>query len=285
MSMASRSTGESAEVTSVGAMSASKLRFTTKELSKCTWPDFVTFFSQVHGCACTLYCFGRHLTLAGNTAAERAELYGAPDRSRKYFPAQKQRRVQQLAAVGELLDRERYHGILVYAGGEPIGWCQYGRVEDLPVDPDDSIEKKMLARDPTSVWRITCFTTRIDYRRQGVASTALAAAVDAIRKRGGGWVEASPLAFSHYDPKLPKLRRTFGWRSDEVREHLKDWPEQDIPGVGHFRAGGASARSVDHRGTMSMFERVGFQPVRRDDLASSDQWWVPHDRVLMRMKV
>jgi ribosomal protein S18 acetylase RimI-like enzyme len=218
------------------------------------------------------------------TAAERAKLYGPPDRSRKHFPAQQQGRKQQLAAVKELLDQGRFHGILVYADGEPVGWCQYGPVEDLPVDPA-GIPAKMLARDPTSAWRITCFTTRIDYRRQGVAATALAAAMEAIRKRGGGWVEASALAFAHHDPELPKLRSTYRWRSDEVREHLKDWPAKDIPGVGGVKASLASTGSLDHRGTMSMFERAGFRAIRRDDLASSNQWWAPHDRALMRMKV
>jgi ribosomal protein S18 acetylase RimI-like enzyme len=265
-------------------MTSKTIRFTTRELSTRTWSDFVTFFSQVHGCACTLYSFGRHLTLVGTTAAERADLYGSPDRSRKHFPAQQQRRAQQLAAVRELLDEGRYHGILVYANDEPVGWCQYGPVEDLPVD-SNGVEEKMLARDPTSAWRITCFTTRIDYRRQGVASTALAGALEAIRKQGGGWVEASPLAFPHHDTELSKLRRTYRWRSDEVRAHLEDWPTKDISGVGQVRAGLATSRSLDHRGTMSMFERVGFQPVRRDDQASSNQWWIPHDRVLMRMKV
>ncbi|HVX43057.1 MAG TPA: GNAT family N-acetyltransferase [Mycobacteriales bacterium] len=258
--------------------------FTTRELSTRTWPDFVDFFSNVHGCACTLYSFGRHLPLTGKTAAERAKLYGPPDRSKKHFPAQEQRRAQELAAVRELLDQGRFHGILVYSGDEPVGWCQFGPVGDLPVDPNDKIEPRMLARDPASQWRITCFTTRLDHRRQGVASIALKAAVAAIRKRGGGWVEATPLAFAHHDPVLPKLRSTYRWRSEEVREHLKDWPEKDIPGVGHFRAG-LARRSLDHSGLMSMFERAGFEAVRRDDLGSSDQWWTPHDRVLMRMKV
>lgn len=256
---------------------------TTRELSKRTWPDFVTFFSQVHGCACTLYSFGRHLPLKGKTAAERAELFGAPDRSKKHFPAQERRRAQEFAAVRELLDAGRFHGILVYAGGEPVGWCQYGPVGDLPVDPD-RVEKRLLAREATSQWRITCFVTRMDHRRQGVASTALEAAVEAIRKRGGGWVEATPLAFAHHDTELPKLRSTYRWRSEEVREHLKNWPEKEIPGVGCFRAG-LARRTLDHAGVMSMFERVGFEPVRRDDLGSSDQWWTPHDRVLMRMKI
>lgn len=265
-------------------MASTPARFTTRELSGSTWPDFVTFFSGVHGCACTLYSFGRHLTMAGNTAAERAELYGAPDRSRRHFPAQEQRRARQLAAVKELLDQGRFHGILVYDEGEPVGWCQYGPVADLPVDPA-RVEPKMLARDPSSQWRITCFTTRMDHRRQGVASAALAAAIEAIRNRGGGWVEASPLAFAHHDTELPKIRSTYRWRSEEVREHLKDWPEKDIPGVGRVRAGLARKRSLDHKGLMSMFERAGFTPVARDELSSSDKWWVPHDRVLMRMKV
>jgi len=37
--------------------------------------------------------------------------------------------------------------------------------------------------------------------------------VAAIKKRGGGWIEAVPMAFPHDDPTVRKLRRTFGWRS------------------------------------------------------------------------
>ena len=44
------------------------------------------------------------------------------------------------------------------------------------------------------MWRITCFVVDQKYRRRGVASAGLKAAVDAIRKKGGGTVEAYPVS-------------------------------------------------------------------------------------------
>lgn len=54
------------------------MSYATQELSRQTWPDFETFLSAVHGCACTLYSFGRHFSLEGKNAAERARIYGVP---------------------------------------------------------------------------------------------------------------------------------------------------------------------------------------------------------------
>ena len=42
-------------------------------------------------------------------------------------------------------------------------------------------------------WRITCFAVLKKYRKRGVASAALRAALEAIRKKGGGLVEAYPI--------------------------------------------------------------------------------------------
>jgi ribosomal protein S18 acetylase RimI-like enzyme len=43
------------------------------------------------------------------------------------------------------------------------------------------------------MWRITCFVVDKEYRRRGVASAGLRAALEAIRKKGGGLVEAYPV--------------------------------------------------------------------------------------------
>jgi GNAT superfamily N-acetyltransferase len=43
------------------------------------------------------------------------------------------------------------------------------------------------------LWRITCFVVDKNYRKRGVASAALKAALEAIRKKGGGLVEAYPI--------------------------------------------------------------------------------------------
>ncbi|MBO0812830.1 MAG: GNAT family N-acetyltransferase [Microlunatus sp.] len=263
------------------------VRFTTRELSMRTIDDFEQFFSQVHGCACTLYFFGRHLSPLPGTAQQRAERLGsAPDRSRKHFPHQELMRTREAAAVRELVSKGQAHGILVYANGEPVGWCHFGRVDELPVPSEESNPDMIYARDPTTDWVIDCFTTRMDHRRQGVATRALNAAVAAITKRGGGWIEAVPMAFPYDDPKLRKLRRTYRWRSPQVAEYLRDnWPSKDVPGIGEVSACLNSSRTMGHMGTMSMFEKAGFTPTRRDEHRSATDPYHRGDFVVMRRHV
>lgn len=92
-----------------------------------------------------------------------------------------------------LLMRGHAHGILVYQDGTPIGWCQFGRREELPRVERGRKYRSMastLGSPPT--WRITCFFVDRPFRRSGVARVALHAALEAIRRRGGGIVEAYP---------------------------------------------------------------------------------------------
>ena len=46
---------------------------------------------------------------------------------------------------------------------------------------------------PERLWRITCFFVDRDYRKKGVASLALNAALDSIKTKGGGAAEAYPV--------------------------------------------------------------------------------------------
>lgn len=46
---------------------------------------------------------------------------------------------------------------------------------------------------PVEDWQITCFVVDKKYRRRGVATAALRAAIASIRDRGGGIVEAYPI--------------------------------------------------------------------------------------------
>ncbi len=236
------------------------VRFTTKELSRKTWPDYERFF-QRNGrghCGCMLYPRGRPLS------APRGTSPGDPDTGGKQLPSRDLRPAQSLSELRDLVERDRAHGILVYGGGEVVGWCQYGRVEDLPVAPSKRTPAWMLAADPTSDWRITCFITLLEFRRRGVATLALAVAVQSIRQRGGGWIEARPVVHCHYDPELGKARRTYGPKSRQVAEHLELWPVQNVPRVGWVRAAEAGGRTAPHRGTMSMFDRLGFTVAGRD---------------------
>lgn len=182
--------------------------FTIKELSAKTWPDFLKLFSQGSGwdfCACMHFHRPRSLPKS------------------EWLPTRAQRAVRNRRQKRELVQRGCAHGILVYANGEPVGWCQFGSREELPRIDNGKKYRRLHLPQPATLWRITCFAVLKPYRRLGVASIALQAAVAAIQRRGGGLVEAYPIDWC--------LPRTFGNESTH--------------------------------GTMSMFKKAGFQPVAK----------------------
>ena len=84
-----------------------------------------------------------------------------------------------------------------------MGWCQYGTWEELPrIDNSRNYRRLAPEGDTNKLWRITCFVVDTKYRRHGVARAALKAALEAIRNKGGGHVEAYPIirwqAYSKY---------------------------------------------------------------------------------------
>ncbi len=160
-------------------MASKVLAYTTKELSKKTWPDFEKLFSQKNGWDfCWCMHFHRPCGLPKN----------------KWLPTRAERGVRNRREKRELLERGSAHGILVYAKGEPVGWCQYGPQEELP-RIDNSRKYRGVAPEGSKqrLWRIPCFAVLKQYRKRGVASAALKAALEAIRKKGGGLVEAYPI--------------------------------------------------------------------------------------------
>jgi len=93
-----------------------------------------------------------------------------------------------------LVNKGRSHGILVYAGGQAVGWCQYGPREELPrIDSGRNYSNLDLSADQgRKLWRLTCFFVDRDFRKKGVSGVALRAAIHSIREQGGGIVEAYP---------------------------------------------------------------------------------------------
>jgi len=108
------------------------------------------------------------------------------------YPNREAMRIQNQAEKRAQVNDGRAHGILVYDDGEPIGWCQFGSAEELPLPGDGRRDRRIPPLGDGVRWRITCFVTAVRRRRRGVASTALRAALDAIRESGGGLVEAYP---------------------------------------------------------------------------------------------
>ena len=179
-------------------------KYTTKQLSLKTWRDFERLFMchpapGAHPCWC-MYNHRRGSSPARKDISRAAEI--------------EQNRREKRA----LVEQGRSRGILVYTQAEPIGWCQYGLSEELP-RIDDHPKYRQLSPEAGAerLWRIGCFVVHNKHRRSGVASVALKAALSAIRREGGGVVEAYP---------------------------IKRWDAY-----------------AKFRGTLSMFEREGFEIV------------------------
>src|SRR5690348_1939288 len=156
--------------------------YSTKELSKQTWPDFEELFQKqgVVGDGWWCWCTHHHISSYSQNKQPRTRA---------------ERAVRNRRQKEELVEKGCAHGILVYSKREPIGWCQYGLREELPrLDHTQNYRRLALEDSKDSLWRITCFVVDKQYRQRGVASFALRAALEAIKKKGGGLVEAYPVS-------------------------------------------------------------------------------------------
>jgi GNAT superfamily N-acetyltransferase len=149
------------------------MAYTTRELNARTLPDFEFLASKQGECWCMFY--------------QRPRPVGKGLSS-------PQRRARNRRDKAKLVRNGRSHAILVYEGKSPIGWCQYGPREELPrIDAGRGYRKVGPPADEDKVWRITCFFVDRAHRGKGVAKIALHAALESIKKRGGGIVEAFPV--------------------------------------------------------------------------------------------
>lgn len=149
------------------------MAYTTHELNARTLPDFEVLASKQGECWCMFY--------------QRPRPVGKGLSS-------PQRRARNRRDKAKLVRNGRSHAILVYERKSPIGWCQYGPREELPrIDAGRGYRKVGPPADEDKVWRITCFFVDRAHRGKGVARIALHAALESIKKRGGGIVEAFPV--------------------------------------------------------------------------------------------
>ena len=114
-------------------------------------------------------------------------------------------REQNRAELRSIVRRGPPPGLLAFDGDTAVGWCQVTPRSALP-HLDGFTRRGPL--DPRPVWSVSCFFVRRGYRRQGVSTALLDAAIDLARKEGAPAVEAYP---SRKDPKsYTGLASSFG---------------------------------------------------------------------------
>ncbi len=100
-------------------------------------------------------------------------------------------REQNRREMSDMLIEGRATALLAYAGGRPVGWCQYGETTALAAIMDSFHAG---APNLERVGSIACFVVAAPYRGHGVARRLLEAALDRMRARGLRQAEAYPAA-------------------------------------------------------------------------------------------
>ena len=112
------------------------------------------------------------------------------------FPAEERAlRLRDQTNCGER-DAATTSGLIAWLGEEPVGWCAVeprnayiGLTRVYRVPWEGRAEDKSDA----SVWAVTCVFTRAGYRRRGISSALVRAAVDFARQRGARALEGYPM--------------------------------------------------------------------------------------------
>jgi len=139
--------------------------YIVRALDESTWPAFAALVEHNNGIFGGCWCMGFHEDARGTE------------------PPKRERKLARVRAGTA-------HAALVFDGDNCLGWCQFGVPNEVPRIKNRAAYEKGLTALPD--WRIACNFVGKGHRRQGVATAALAGALDLIADLGGGRVEGYP---------------------------------------------------------------------------------------------
>lgn len=142
--------------------------YTIRPLDMSTWGAFAALVEANNGIFGGCWCMGFHAK-EGDEVATRAL-----NCERKL----------------ELVRAGAAHAALVFDGDDCLGWAQFGPPEEVPRIKSRAAYEREHTLPPD--WRIACCYVGKGHRRAGVATAALAGALDLIAEMGGGTVEGYP---------------------------------------------------------------------------------------------
>lgn len=120
---------------------------------------------------------------------------------RKQYEANKgtgnKRALKRIVATGQK------PGIIAYQGKEPIGWCAIAPREHYVGLANSRLLKPV---DDKPVWSVSCLFIKKAYRRKGISTLMLKAAIDFATKQGARVVEGYPV-----EPSMDKMPDPFLW--------------------------------------------------------------------------
>jgi GNAT superfamily N-acetyltransferase len=150
-------------------------------VTKKRWTDFETLFGERGACGGCWCMFWRL--------------------PRKEFESQKGEGNRK--AMKTIIQAGKIPGILGFSQDRPVAWCSVA-----PRDEFSALDRSRILKpvDNLPVWSISCFFVEKKYRRKGLSTQMIKAAVDYVKKNGGSVVEAYPV-----EPKKDKMADAFAW--------------------------------------------------------------------------
>lgn len=116
---------------------------------------------------------------------------------------QRQKGAGNKRALRKIVQSGSQPGLIAYVKGKPAAWCALARRECYPVLANSRVLKPV---DEQPVWSVVCFFVARPFRRAGLTSELLRAAVAHAKKRGAKIVEGYPV-----DTRGGKMPDTFAW--------------------------------------------------------------------------
>jgi len=102
----------------------------------------------------------------------------------------KRPRKENKAAFRKIVTQGPPPGLIAFDGDVAVGWCQLTPRDALPwLDCSWRLRRV----DAVPVWSLSCFYVRIGYRRRGVTSALIKAAIKAAKRAKAPALEAYPL--------------------------------------------------------------------------------------------
>jgi GNAT superfamily N-acetyltransferase len=143
------------------------MELTIRELTGDLWPALEDLFGEkgaCNGCWCMYWRIG-------------SDYRKRPSEANK-------------AAFRKVVQHGPPPGLLAFDGDCAVGWCQL-----TPRDAVPWLDRTWRLRrvDDVPVWSLSCFYVRKGYRKQGVTSALVTAALEAAKRAGAPAVEAYPL--------------------------------------------------------------------------------------------
>ena len=123
------------------------------------------------------------------------------------------------AAFRAVVKRGPPPGLLAFDGDVAVGWCQLTPRDRVP-QLDRTWRLKRL--DDVPVWSLSCFYVRKGYRKRGITSALIAAALKTARRAGAPALEAYP-----FDATVSPSSSGTGYASTFARAGFKTVARRD----------------------------------------------------------